>query len=184
MHNYIDVIKNLESIYSTNSSLAVLKDFERVLDELNLYVFKNWKSGEIIRGPKVERHWVECTFMWPRKKMPDPMGGKMLLDYGCKVSFTKSEITTVRKIKKPDDIRPGTKKGKYDQTPIWSVTIRMPKSLIKDIGESYMNEKRKILEPVKAGPMTPAGAQPVDQTAAGAAPAPGGAPTGAPGAPA
>jgi hypothetical protein len=190
MHNYIDVIKNLESIYSTNSSMAMLKDFERVLDELNLYVYKNWIKGELIRGPKIERHWVECTFMWPKEKMPDPMGGKMLLDYGCKVKFHKSEITVVRKIKNPDDIRPGTKKGKFDQKPIWAVTIRMPKKLIEDISESYMNEKRKIMEPIKSGPATPAGTQPVDQATAGvpaagaAVPgaAPGAAPT--PGAPA
>lgn len=188
MHNYIDVIKNLESIYSTNSSMAMLKDFERVLDELNLYVYKNWIKGELIRGPQIERHWVECTFMWPKNKMPDPMGGKMLLDYGCKVRFHKDEITVVRKIKTPDDIRPGTKKGKFDQKPIWAVTIRMPKKLIEDISESYMNEKRKIMEPIKGGPATPAGSQPVDQAAAAtaaAAPTAGAAAPGAtPGAPA
>ena len=26
---------------------TVLKDFERVLDELDLYVYKNWEDGEL-----------------------------------------------------------------------------------------------------------------------------------------
>ena len=70
------------------------------------------------------------SFMWDADKMPDPMGGKRLLDYDCKVKFKKSHIIEPRKIEKPDDIRPGTKKGKLDQaSPIWIVEIQMPKKL-------------------------------------------------------
>ena len=45
-----------------------------------------------------------------KKVMPDPMGGKRLLDYDCKVSLKVFELWS-KKIKKPSDIRPGTKKG-------------------------------------------------------------------------
>ena len=41
MHDVLDIIKNIQTLYENNSSLAVLKDFERVLDELDLYVYKN-----------------------------------------------------------------------------------------------------------------------------------------------
>ena len=129
----LDVIQNLESIYQNDKAFRVLKDFERVIDELGLYVYKNWDEGELIEGPNIERHWVTCTFMWPRNDMPDPMGGKRLLDYDCKISYNKSEIIKPREIKKPDDIRPGTKKGKLDKIPVWTVTIQMPKKLIVDI---------------------------------------------------
>jgi len=144
MHDVLDIIKNIDTIYNSNTALQVLKDFERVLDELDVYVYANWEDGELAEGPKIDRHWVTCSFMWPKDKMPDPMGGKRLLDYDCKVSYKKSHIVEPRKIEKPDDIRPGTKKGKLDRSPIWIVEIQMPKKLIADIYTGYMQE---IIEP-------------------------------------
>ena len=133
MRDEIDIIKNISTIYDSNNSLRILKDFERVIDELDVYVFKNWEDGELAMGPVVGRHWVECKFLWPKKKMPDPMGGKRLLDYGCKVSYEKDVMKKPRKIEQPSDIRPGSKKGKVDTSPIWLVTIKMPKKLIFEI---------------------------------------------------
>ena len=83
----LDVIQNLQNIYENDKSFRVLKDFERVLDELGLYVYANWEDGELAEGPIITRHWVTCTFMWPNKNMPDPMGGKRLLDYDCEISY-------------------------------------------------------------------------------------------------
>ena len=45
MHDILDVIQNIQDLYENNSSLAVLKDFERVLDEMDMYVYKNWQDG-------------------------------------------------------------------------------------------------------------------------------------------
>ena len=129
----IDVIKNIEGMYESNTAFGVLKDFERVLDELDLYVYKNWEDGELAEGPNVDRHWVTAKFFWPQEKMPDPMGGKRLLDYDCKVGYTKSFIVSPRKIVEPDDVRPGTKKGKLDRHPVWVVEISMPKKLLADM---------------------------------------------------
>jgi hypothetical protein len=137
MIDTLDIVKNIDYIYSSNTSFEILKDFERVLDELDLYVYENWPDGELVQGPEIERHWVSCTFMWPEKKMPDPMGGKRLLSYDCKVYYKKDFVVEARKIKTPDDIRPGTKKGKLDRHPVWLVKIEMPKSLIKTIYSGY-----------------------------------------------
>ena len=52
MHDIIDVIKNLQTLSENNSAFKVLKDFERVLDELDIYVFKNWEDGEIINSTR------------------------------------------------------------------------------------------------------------------------------------
>ena len=60
------------------------------------------------------------------------------LKQDCKVKFKKSHIVEPRKIEKPDDIRPGTKKGKLDRRPIWIVEIQMPKKLIADIYTGYI----------------------------------------------
>ena len=68
--------------------------------------------------------------MWPEDKMPDPAGGKRLLDRGCKVTYKRDELLKPREIKSPEDYRPGTTKGKIDAHDIWVVEIRMPKELI------------------------------------------------------
>ena len=177
----LDVIENLSSIYESDRAFAILKDFERVIDELGIYVYKNWDEGELVAGPEVDRHWVKCSFMWPEKEMPDPMGGKRLLDYDCKISYEKSSIIKPRKIKKPDDIRPGTKKGKLDRLPVWLVHIEMPKKLIISI---YGGDVEKIelpdTESQATAPAPAAGAMPAPMPGGdlgGAAPAGDAAPT-------
>jgi len=140
-----DIISNIETIYGSNNSLKLLKDFERVIDQLDVYVYDNWIDGELVAGPTESRYFVECTFMWPQDQMPEPAGGKSLLDYGCKVQFAESTISKVRKIKTPDDIRPGTRKGKIDREPIWMVKITMPKKLMHDINRGYTElDKNKV----------------------------------------
>lgn len=167
----LDIIKNIQNLYENNSSLAVLKDFERVLDELDLYVYSNWEDGELAYGPKVDRHWITVGFMWPRDKMPDPTGGKRLIDLGCKVKYQKSHMVEPRPIKTQDDLRPGTKKGKLDRHPIWIVEMQMPKKLAFDMYKGYMDKlKNENIEP-------PAEPQQAPAPAAGAPmPAPGGMP--------
>ena len=134
-----DIISNIENIYGSNNSLSLLKDFERVIDELDVYVYENWLDGELVEGPKETRYYVQCTFMWPNNKMPEPKGGKRLLDYGCRVQFGQDYFAKVRKIKTPDDIRPGTRKGKIDTQEVWLVRITMPKKLMADINRGYRN---------------------------------------------
>lgn len=128
-----DAIKNTKEIYMSQSSLEMLLDFERVLDELDLYSFENWEDGELVAGPTIHRYWVECTFMWPRKKMPDPAGAARLLPYGCKIGYQKSSVKVPTAIKTPDDFRPGTRQGKLVDVDVWYVHIRMPQELVSDI---------------------------------------------------
>ncbi len=188
MQDIMNIIKNVETVYESNTGFQVLKDFERVLDELDIYVYDNWEDGELAEGPNIDRHWVSCKFMWPRAKMPDPMGGKRLLDYDCKVTYQKTDVIQPRKIRKPDDIRPGTKKGKLDKNPIWLVEIMMPKKLMADMYGSYREMEDMISEPMEtpqAGDQQQpadalAGAAPGAAPAAEAPPPPGGAEAPAP----
>jgi hypothetical protein len=133
MHDVLDIIKNIQSLYAVGPTLGILKDFERVIDELDVYVFKNWQDGELLTGPVDHRHFVECSFMWPEDQMPDPSGGKRLLDRGCKVTYEKDTLFKPREIKGPEDYRPGTVKGKIDGHGIWVVNIKMPKELIGNL---------------------------------------------------
>jgi len=130
MHDVLDIIKNVQTLYGVGPTLGILKDFERVIDDLDVYVFANWEDGELLTGPEDSRHFVTCSFMWPIDKMPDPAGGKRLLDKGCRVTYKKDELLKPRQIKSPEDYRPGTTKGKIDAHPIWVVEIKMPKQLI------------------------------------------------------
>jgi len=182
-HDILDVIQNIQELYENNTNLAALKDFERVLDEMDMYVFKNWEEGELAYGPKVERHWITAGFMWPREKMPDPEAGKRLLELGVKIKYQKTHLLEAREIKKPEDIRPGTKKGKLDRKPIWVVELAMPKKLVFDIYKGYMNKMRDEMGADGLKTQTPT---PLDTNAAQQiSPAPGGLPAGAgaPGAP-
>lgn len=180
-HDIIDVIKNIQDLYENNSSLAILKDFERVLDEMDVYVYENWENGELAYGPKVDRHWIKVGFMWPEKQMPNPIGAKRLTELGCKVSYQKSHLLEPRKIKTAEDIRPGTKKGHLDRHPIWIVEVQMPKKIAFDIYKGYMNKMKEDYSDKDSGAAE--GGLPAAPPAptASAAPAPGGAPSPTPG---
>ena len=159
MKDVLEVIKNIEEIYRSDMAFTVLKDFERVIDDLDIYVYDNWADGEIVSGPKISKHWVTCAFMWDLDKMPDPMGGKRLLDYDCKVTYKKDKIIKPRKIRQPSDVRPMTKKGKLDTHPIWVVEIMMPKKLIADIYGGYKAQNEIIVDPAVQAPSVPAETQ-------------------------
>jgi hypothetical protein len=131
--DYWMVADNIKNLYMSDGSIVSLMDFERVLDELDLYAFKNWQLGELVSGPEVGRYTVSCTFMYPEKLMPDPRGARRLLPFDCHVRFKKTRIKIPIKIEEPEDFIPGTHKARLIEKPIWLVEIEMPKSLMADI---------------------------------------------------
>ena len=131
--DYWQVADNIRDIYMSEGSLLTLLDFERVLDELDIYAFKNWEIGELVAGPEVSKYKVSCTFLWPAKLMPDPRGARRLLPFDCTIQFKKTTMKIPVKIEDPSDYRPGTHKAKIMEQKIWLVEISMPKSLMSDI---------------------------------------------------
>jgi hypothetical protein len=131
--DYWQVAENIRDIYMSEGSLLTLLDFERVLDELDLYAFKNWQIGELVAGPDIGKYRVTCIFMWPEKLMPDPRGARRLLPFDCEVKFKKTAMKVPMKITDPSDYRPGTKKARLIEKKIWLVSIVMPKALMSDI---------------------------------------------------
>ena len=131
--DYWQVSENIRDIYMSEGSLTTLLDFERVLDEVDIYAFKNWELGELVAGPDIGKYRVTCTFMWPEKLMPDPRGGRRLLPFDCEVSYMKKDIKIPVKITDPSDYRSGTKKAKLITRQVWLVEIVMPKALMNDI---------------------------------------------------
>lgn len=141
-----DVIENTKEIYLSDSSLDTLMDYERVLDELDLYVFKNWKDGELVEGPIYEKYFVSCTFMWPHKKMPDPSGGERLLSYDCEVYYKRDTLEYPVTPQDQDDFEAGTKMPKLEKVPVWLVTIVMPKKLMKEIQQGSLELESATLD--------------------------------------
>jgi len=131
--DYWQVADNIRDIYMSEGSLTTLLDFERVLDEVDIYAFKNWEMGELVAGPDIGKYRVTCTFMWPERLMPDPRGGRRLLPFDCEVSYMKKDIKIPVKITDPSDYRSGTKKAKLITKQVWLVEIVMPKALMNDI---------------------------------------------------
>jgi len=129
----IDNVKNIKKIYMSDSSLNMLLDFERVLDNIDIYTFPNWEYGELVEGPTINKYWVKCKFMWPEHLMPDPDGAKRLIPYGAKITYQKDTVRIPVKINNPDDYRDGSKKGKLVDAKVWYVDIMLPKNLMAEI---------------------------------------------------
>ena len=131
--DYWQIADNIKNIYMSEGSLLTLLDFERVLDELDLYAFKNWSIGELVQGPVIKKYTVSCIFLWPERLMPDPRGARRLLPFDCEVLYKKTTMQGPVKISDPSDYKPGTHKAKIMEQRVWLVEITMPKALMSDI---------------------------------------------------
>lgn len=141
-----DALENVKEIFMSDSALATLLDFERVIDELDVYAFKNWKLGELVVGPVYEKYFITCTWMYPFKMMPDPRGGEQLLNYNCQVTFKKDRLEFPVKPRSPKDFKPGTKVAKTKKVPIWLVTITIPKDLMTEIQKGSVEVENEKLD--------------------------------------
>jgi hypothetical protein len=137
--DFVSIVSTVKGIFTSDGAMASLIDYERVLDEADLYAYKNWQLGELVQGPDVKRYSVTCTFMWPYNLMPDPRGVKRLLMIGCDISFAKSEIKVPVEIKNYDDFVPGTRYPKMHNRPVWFVQITIPKDLMNNIKEGTID---------------------------------------------
>lgn len=141
-----ELLANTKEITQSRTVQENLMNFERVLDHINLYVFSNWIDGELVEGPDVKKYWVTCIFMWPYSKMPDPRGGKKLLNFGCEVKYKKDWIKMPIEIKKPSDFEDGTKYPRMIKKKIWLVEVSIPQKLIKDISRGSLEIEDETID--------------------------------------
>lgn len=137
--DFVSIVNNIKGIMTSDGSMSVLLDFERVLDEADLYAFKNWIYGELVDGPDTKRYTVTCTFMWPYKLMPDPTGLKRLLNLGCNIEFSKGKVKVPIEVKDYEDFVQGTRFPKMVDKKVWFVQIEIPKDLMNDIKEGSID---------------------------------------------
>lgn len=119
--------KTLVNISKGNSILDTLMEFERTLDNAEIFAYKNWILGELVEGPDIGRYWHKTVWMYPYSMMPDPNGGLRLTKIGAKVGFEKGIFKKPVKVTGPQDwADPETKRAKMAEHDIWLVTIELP----------------------------------------------------------
>ena len=132
MIDTLDILRNIKNIYASDNVVSSLVNMEKVLDDVNIYAYQNWNKGELVEGPQVTKYDTTATFMWEQSEMPDPDAGKRITNLGGQVAFKKDIKSVPRKIKTYSDYRPGTRKGKLDEMPVWLVKIKIPNTVIED----------------------------------------------------
>jgi hypothetical protein len=129
----------IKKISETNTLLDMLLEFEKTLDNLDLYAYKNWSKGEVVEGPTLDRHYVTVKLMYKGSEMPDPNGAKRLFSRDCLVKYTKDDLVTPLKVKTFDDIE--TKIGadgqvkhraKTKSEQVWIVSVKMPRRYVDE----------------------------------------------------
>jgi hypothetical protein len=140
-----EIIGTISRARNNETSVNLLLAMEGILDELDIYAYKNWIHGEIIRGPIISKYWVEMYLMYPVKMMPDPAAAERLIKRGCHVFYKKDVITSTVKIKKVDDIESREIAGRQKRVPkttkttVYVVKLVMPRHLLNDINQNLIN---------------------------------------------
>lgn len=151
--NYI--IDTLKNNINRQSALDTLIDFERVLDNQNIYTYANWLDGEVVEGPHIEKYWVTVTLMYPYEKMPDPEAAKRLMKHDCKVYYAKDTLITAAKLKDPTDSeprdgsdgkRPGQHRAHKIEEPIWLVTLEIPRKFMQELATADLSIANDTLD--------------------------------------
>jgi hypothetical protein len=129
----------IKKVSETNTLLDMLLEFDRTLDNMDLYAFKNWLKGEVLEGPDVDRHYVTVKLLYPYQDMPDPAGAERLFDRGALVKYTKNQLISPVKVKSFQDVTTemtDTGKVKYKAKTktedIWIVEIKLPRRFVDE----------------------------------------------------
>lgn len=137
--DFVSIVDTIKGVYMSDGAMSTLLDFERVMDEADVYAFKNWIVGELVDGPIVGRYNCKCVFMWPYKLMPNPKGALRLANIGCKVTYGKGEIKVPVEVKDYEDFVPGTRYPKMAKRKVWFVEVVIPFELMDDIKEGSID---------------------------------------------
>ena len=138
---------NISTLAVDVVSLDILMSIDQVFDDLGLYTYANWHDGELVEGPVIGRYWVESTWMWPRKKMPDPDGAMRLYKKGAEVEFSKEMFLKTVRITGPESFDDtATKSVKQSEHEVWCVKIKLPRRMVDDNIFDVIDPEKIILD--------------------------------------
>lgn len=133
-----DIKNTLSRITRGDDILDLLMEFERTLDATEIFSYRNWVCGELVKGPEIGRYWFKTSWMYPETLMPDPDGALRLEKIGCIVSFEKDTLMQPRRVLSPRDWKdPKTKEAKIDEISVWIVNIQMPTKYVTERLDAY-----------------------------------------------
>lgn len=134
-----EIMALLKRVSGQETSLQMLMEFEKTLDNASLYAYAHWLDGELVEGPVIDRYWFTTTWMYPKNRMPNPDGSLRLIKYGCKVYFKEDTYLVPTKVKSPTDIENKERKSaKIKKQPVWLVTIKMPRKFVDEAQEAML----------------------------------------------
>lgn len=128
--DYNELIKRIED---SPRLLDVAIMIEDILDSMDIYAYKNWYSGVLVSGPYIKRHWVKMVLEYSSKQMPDPKGALRLLRYGVRTIYTRAKRETISGIPKDSGEYVDNKTRPHSNTPVWLITLLVPRRLIGEI---------------------------------------------------
>lgn len=125
-----DIKGNIQKLFDEGGLQDILLSVEEYLDNMDLYVFKNWIDGEIVEGPIVSKYWVDLTLKYDADKMPDPRGAYLFHNQGTKIQVKKDVELVPRQVMEPEDLDPETGKQVLDEKPVMLVRFTIPRRLV------------------------------------------------------
>jgi|TARA_B100001094_G_scaffold330900_1_gene397400 hypothetical protein len=137
--NFTSIVDTIKNIYMSDGSMNTLLDFERVLDDADIYAFRNWINGELVQGPVIGRYNCSCCFMWPYKLMPDPKAVLRLTAIGCDVKMMKGQLEVPIAVTSYEDFQSGSRYPKMKENQVWFMQITIPFDLMDDIKEGTVD---------------------------------------------
>lgn len=137
--NFTSIVDTIKNIYMSDGSMNTLLDFERVLDDADIYAFRNWINGELVQGPEIGRYDCTCSFMWPYKLMPDPKAVLRLTAIGCNVRMMKGQLEVPVAVTSYEDFQSGSRYPKMKENEVWFMQITIPFDLMDDIKEGTVD---------------------------------------------
>jgi hypothetical protein len=116
----------------------ILVSLEDVLDNLNVYVYKNWYKGKLVNGPLFRRHWISIILEYDLDSKPDHLFAERVEPLGIKIN-TKKRVIKIQQPKPQQLVQPLNSDNdlinqeEKEIKTTWLVEIMFPKRLIGDV---------------------------------------------------
>lgn len=174
-----EIRNSLAKISNHETSMDMLMDFERVMNEYGILAHENWIDGELVDGPHWTDFWFMTTWMWPHEKKPDILAIRRIQRLGGSAVMTKDILEQPVRVLEPSDWQDSkTKQAKIDEKKVWIVDVSIPMELIEtdpvvndenilsDISTEEapeQDDEQQMPEPLGMPPMAPPGQLPPEQ---------------------
>lgn len=79
-------MNDLEKVFG-KTKFTYLLNFENMLDQYDIYAFKNWFNGKLYLGPKIGKYVVKICLKYDYYEMPCIYGALRLKDLGIRIKY-------------------------------------------------------------------------------------------------